>query len=175
MILPSKKEFVFLLLLIKKIFNNLGDIDVGESFPYAEISESFENLITNNKRSLINGLFKSNNMMSDLYDNELWVKEKNDELITVLKKINSIKNNENRIDDLSSNIENIQIKKTPDNNEEIKIKKSKFSYKIKYNDGRVITKQINENEEENKFKKNKIQILKSNDGLIKLTHTFKEN
>ena len=39
-------------------------------------------------------------MMIELYNNELWVKEKNDDLITVLEKINGIKNNENKINDL---------------------------------------------------------------------------
>ena len=177
--------------LLKKIFNknknnyihspigylkfNSEDIDIGDNFPLAEIGKSFENLITNNKRYLIIGLFKSNSMMSDLYDNELWVKEKNDELISVLEKINSNKNNKNKIDDLSCNIENIQIKKTPDDNGEINIKNFKFSYQLKYNDGRVVTKQIDESEEENEFKNRKKQILKSNNELIKLTHTFKED
>ena len=103
-------------------------------------------------------------MMSDLYNNEIWVKEKNDELISILEKINSN----------TANIENIQLKKTPDDNGEIRIKKFKFSYQLKYNDGRVVTKQIDESGEENEFKNKKKQILKSNNELIKLTHTFKE-
>ena len=68
--------------------------------------------------------------MIELYNNELWVKEKNDDLITVLEKINGIKNNENKINDLSSNIKSLPIKKTHDDKGEIKLKKFKCDYKI---------------------------------------------
>ena len=51
-------------------------------------------------------------MINELYNNELWAKEKNDELITCLEKINGIKINENEGSNLPSNIDYISIKKT---------------------------------------------------------------
>lgn len=80
-------------------------------------------------------------MINELYNNELWAKEKNDELITCLEKINGIKINENEGSNLPSNIDYISIKKTHiDGKEKIKLKKSTINYKKKYDDGRIIEK-----------------------------------
>ena len=85
-------------------------------------------------------------MINELYNNELWAKEKNDELITCLEKINGIKinvflGNENEGSNLPSNIDYISIKKTHiDGKEKIKLKKSTINYKKKYDDGRIIEK-----------------------------------
>ena len=145
-----------------------------------EIGESFEKLITNDRRELITSLFKINNInMEKIYNNEIWIKETNNDLINELERITGIKGNNNNKND--------NVLPLKDESEPLtKIKKFSLNEENKSNN--EVNKSINKNFMDFDeyitinnitMKKEEYESLKrihnNEDNIIKLTHTFKED
>ena len=184
---------------LKKIFNKnekdyldspLGflDFNSGRIIKYhcqydskkGEIGESFENIYTNNNRKLIVNLFKIKNVnMKNLFNNDLWLNEKNDELIKELKAINGNNINDNKTNEINinkeksdSNLKHLINPFVNDNNRNI----NDFSETniIEERDGFIYANGDKMTKEEYDFEKRKIEILNEKN-IFKLTHTFKGN
>lgn len=143
-----------------------------------EIGESFEKLITNDRRELITCLFNINDIdMKTIYNNEIWMKESNNDLIKELEKITGIGKSNNSINNITLKNKNgspTKLKKFS-LNEDIK---SKPYNEVEASNNNIIEGFININN--NKMKKEEFEFLKRihnnlDDKTVKLTHTFKEN
>ena len=171
---------------IKKIFNKndldyinspIGFLDFDNSkevfFSYnideynnliGELGETFENIIFDNKRRLIFALFKTKNInLEKLFNNDIWVKENNKELIDELTKVvgeNYIENESN------TDFKNEESIKSP-------IKTAHFSLDLSknYNKNIFIIKGNNKNKNETQDN----DIVVNKDKIFKITHTFKKN
>jgi len=188
---------------LKKIFNKneknyldspLGFLDFNSSrivkyhcqydSTKGEIGESFENIYTNKNRKLIVNLFNIKNVdMKNLFNNNLWVNEKNDELIKELKIINGDNihsNNANEIninkEKTDSNLKHLIKPFIYENNNDINRNLNDYPETniIEERDGFIYVNGEKMTKEEYDFEKRKIEILNEKN-IFKLTHTFKGN